>query len=372
MKHIAVIFFVVIQIAGYAQFVDRFKPTQITATTNLGFVIAHHSNMIHLLQRDAHGIELNFSQQDRKQTAWSTLYRGAVRGLSFKFHDFGNPKELGYAYTMFGHTSFPLYQGPKFGFLDFRIGTGLAYLTRKFDPETNPKNNAIGSYLNGFVNLMFNYNKHFRWWHFGFGLEFSHYSNCATKVPNLGLNVPSLNVNLGFNLEQRTAIDKKEINENTEASNYDDVMSDGIYLIGFLTAKQNVIKQKEAITRPVMAIQGLYDLKMGSRWKLNVAMDIIYNDANRHYYDTSTYTIGQTIQLGAFVGAGIHFYKAEFTAGMGVYYWSPVRPFGMFYHRLGFRYHFTNNLVGTIGIKSHFAIADYLELGIGYRLWNRK
>lgn len=325
--------------------------------------------MAHLPQKNVQGIELNFSQHDHSNTTWTNIYKGAVRGLSFKFQDFGNPDQLGQGFTLFGHTSFPLIQGPKFGFLDFRIGTGMAYLTRKFDTETNPKNNAIGSNINGFVNLLFNYNKHFRWWHIGLGIEFSHYSSSAMKVPNLGLNIPSLNFNAGFNLEERVAF---EAGDGKEDSNYEDVMTDAIYVIAFLSAKQNVIKQHEPKTRPVMALQGLYDLKIGKRWKLNTALDIIYNDANRHYYDTSTYTIGETIQFGAFVGASIHFYKAEFATGMGVYFWSPVRPFGMFYHRLGFRYHFTNNLVGTIGIKSHFAIADYLEIGIGYRLWKGK
>lgn len=325
--------------------------------------------MSHLPDKNTRGIELNFSQHDHSKTEWTKYYKGAVRGVSFKFHDFGNTDELGQGYTIFGHTSFPIIQGPKFGFLDFRLGTGLSYVTKSYDTETNPKNNAIGSHWNGYVNLLFNWNKHFRYWHFGAGLEFSHYSNSAMKVPNLGLNLPSFNLNLGFNIEERIAYTDID---GSEYSNYEDVMGDAVYLIAFASAKQNVIKQHEPVSRPVFALQGLYDKSIGKRWKLNTSLDLIYNGANRHYYDTSDYSIGETVQVGVFVGASIHFYKAEFGAGMGVYVWSPVKPFGLFYHRLGFRYHFTNNLVAVLGIKSHFAIADYLEFGIGYRLWKRK
>jgi hypothetical protein len=352
-----------------AQFFDHIKPSSISATYNYGFLIAHRANMAHLPKRNTKGMELNFARHDHSNTSWTNLYKGAVRGLSLRFQDFGNPEELGQAYSIFGHTSFPLIQGPKFGFLDFRLGMGFAYVTKKFDTELNPKNNAIGSHMNGYVSLLLNWSKYYRWWHYGFGIEFSHYSSSAMKVPNLGLNVPSFNFNVGYNFEERTTYKERD---GSEESNYDDVMKDAIYLVGVFSAKQNVIKQKPAKSRPVIALQGLYDLKIGDRWKLNVAGDIIYNGANRHYYDTSTYSIPETLQLGVYVGASIHYYKTEFMTGMGVYFWSPVRPFGIFYHRLGFRYHFTNNFMGIVGIKSHFAIADYLEIGVGYRLWKHK
>jgi hypothetical protein len=307
--------------------------------------------MIHLPKKNTVGFELNFSQHDHSSTKWTKIYKGAVRGVSLKFQDFGNPEVLGQAYTIFGHTSFPIIQGPKFGFLDFRLGTGFSYLTKRFDPQTNPKNNAIGSHLNGYVSLMFNWNKHFRWWHVGAGIEFSHYSNSAMKAPNLGLNVPSFNVNLGWNIEERMAYEKKE---GDEESNYDDVMKDAVHLVAFLSAKQNVIRYNEPVSRPVLALQGLYDLPISKRWKFNASLDLMYNGANRHYYDTSAFTIPETIQMGVFAGASIHFYKAEFATGMGYYFYSPFKPFGAFYHRLGFRYHFTKQFMVIVGIKSQY------------------
>jgi hypothetical protein len=76
-----------------------------------------------------------------------------------------------------------------------RILWGVSYLNKKFDINTDPKDIAIGSHLNTFV----------QWkvlWHLKLsnklrlepGLSFAHASNGRSQVPNLGLNVVSLNL----------------------------------------------------------------------------------------------------------------------------------------------------------------------------------
>jgi len=329
--------------------------------------------MLHLVEKNTSTFELEFTQQDTKTGYWDSAYKHPLRGFSLSYQDFGNKVALGQGYTAFAHTTFPIYQGEKFGFFDFRIGTGLAYVTKKYDVETNLKNNAIGSHWNGYVNLQFNWNKHYKNWHYGFGIEFGHYSNAAMKVPNLGLNVPSISLNLGYNIKERIVWE-----DNTKDQNEDEIIDKkaklkdafDLYVVGGV--KQNVAKQYEPVFRPVIGLHGLYSKGLGSRWKLDIAADVIYNDANRHRFDTSTYSIGETFQFGTYVGGSIHAYKAEFTVGVGIYVWSPLKPFGLVYNRLGFRYHFTDKISGILGIKAHLGIADYLEFGIGYNFWKKK
>lgn len=326
--------------------------------------------MAHLPQKSVKSFELCFAQQDLNNTAWTNVYKMPVRGVSLMFQDFGNSQVLGQGISLFGHTSFPIVQGEKFGFLDFRLGTGVAFVTKRYDNELNPKNNAIGSYINGFVNLQFNWDKHFEHFHLGAGIEFSHYSNAAMKVPNLGLNIPSLNLNIGYSIARRKVWNPTK--EKEMESNHTEIMSDDFHLILIGGSKQNVAKQLAPKSRPVIGLSAMYSKSLGRRWKLDGAIDLVYNDANRHYHDTSTYTIGETFQLGAYFGASVHFYKAAFVLGLGAYMYSPVKPFGLFYNRLGFRYHFTPKIVGTVAIKAHWGIADYLEIGLGYKLWSKK
>ncbi|UKN01670.1 acyloxyacyl hydrolase [Paracrocinitomix mangrovi] len=350
---------------------QQFVPTSINLRSKGGFLIAHRANMAHLPQKNCVAFELELTQQDVSNSAWNKMFKGAYRGISLQYHDFGNKEVLGKGFSIFPHTTFPLYQGKKFGALDFRIGTGLSIETKAYDEVTNPKNNAIGSHLNGYVNLMFQYNKYFEHWHLGAGFEFSHYSNAAMKVPNLGLNIPSVVFNVGYDIKTREVF-KKGWSDSLDDSNYEKRMEDELRIFVIGSSKQNPVKYTPVKSRPVIAVQGLYSLNVGSRWKVDFALDGIFNGGNQYHLDTVAYKVGETIQFGAFVGASIHFYRAEFFTGLGVYFWSPVHPFDYIYNRLGFRYHFTDKISAIVGIKAHLGIADYLEFGIGYQLWSKR
>ena len=343
-------------------------PSNITAKSKIGFLIAHRANMAHLPQKNVGSFELDFSQQDLSGTNWSRLYKSPMRGISLMYQNFGNPEVVGHGYAIFAHTSFPIIQKPKFGYLDFRLGSGLGFVTKRYDAQLNPKNNAIGSHLNGFVNLQFNWAKHFKYWHIGAGLEFSHYSNASAKTPNLGLNIPSLNFNLGYSIAQRRLHTENRMKDTP--SNYVETMVDNIHIFLLGGVKQNVITQEEPVYRGIIGVQGMFSKRIGSRWKLDFALDLTYNHANKYIHDNVSYSFGEVVQLGGYLGGSLHFYKTEFIVGVGAYAYNQVNPWGWVYNRLGFRYHFTEKIAGTIAIKAHLGIADYLEFGVGYKLWN--
>ncbi|MBD3638183.1 MAG: acyloxyacyl hydrolase [Crocinitomicaceae bacterium] len=376
MKLLSFLLFLLVWGSSFGQRFQQFKPTSVAIRSKGGFLIAHRANMAHLPKNNTYAFEVELVQQDVSDNKWADIYKKPLRGISFQYQEFGNKDVLGQGYSVFAHTSFPLFQGPKFGFLDLRMGTGIGWVTKMYDTELNPKNSAIGSHLNGYVNFTLQWQKYFRYWNFGTGIEFGHYSNCAMKVPNLGLNVPSLMFNIGYNFEERQVYEKDlgevEDENSIEQQQYRYRMSDQfrIFIIG--SAKQNEARFNPPKSRPVIAIQGLYSLNVGRRWKVDFALDGIFNGGNQYHLDSSAYSVGETIQFGVFVGASIHFYKAEFHTGIGAYFRSPVHPFGFVYNRLGFRYHFTDKFSGILGIKSHLAIADYLEIGIGYKLWSKE
>jgi Lipid A 3-O-deacylase (PagL) len=368
-KLLSIFLLVLISFGSFGQKFQQFKPNTITLKSKGGFLIAHRANMAHLPEKNVGSFELDFSKQDKSLTRWSRLYKNPLLGVSLMYQNFGNPTVVGQGFSLFGHTSFPLVQRQKFGFLDFRLGSGVGYVTRRYDAQLNPKNNAIGSHLNGFVNLQFNWMKHFDKWHIGAGLEFTHYSNASIRTPNLGLNIPSLNFNVGCSLAKRTFYSANR--QKDDPSNYEEIMRDDIHLSLLGGVKQNVITQSEPVYRGIFALQGMYSKVIGQRWKLDFALDVTYNNANKYFHDDTTYTFGQTLQLGGYVGGSIHFYNTEFIVGLGVYAYNHINPWGWVYNRLGFRYHFGDKITATVAIKAHLGIADYLEFGVGYKLWNK-
>lgn len=359
-----------LQVSLFGQRFQQYTPSTISLQSKIGLLIAHRASMAHLPDKSPYAFELELSQQDASNSAWSSIYKHPMRGVSIGYQDFGNDAVLGQGYSASVHTAFPIIQDDRFGFFDFRLNTGVGWVNRKYDAQENPKNNAIGSNLNGYVNLMFRWQKYFKHWNIGGGIEFTHFSNASMKPPNLGLNVPSFFIQTGYNIHQRSAF--KESHERGEPSNYEERMADEIYMVLNGGLKQNVAAFSDPVFRPIIGLQGLYSKRIGVRWKLDLGMDFTYNDANRHFEDTSVYSVSETFQLGFYAGASLQFYKVEFLVGVGVYAINQINPWGYVYDRLGFRYHFTDKLLGGVAIKAHYAIADFLEFSVGYRLWKNK
>lgn len=338
-------------------------PLSISVLPKTGFLIAHRANMSHLVKDRNTAFEIEFSQQDNRRNFTSDNYRFPSRGFALQYHDYGYKEVLGSSYAVLQFTKFNLIQKPKFGFLDFRIGSGVAYITKDYDVVSNPKNNAIGSNLNAFVNMQFVYTKYWNHFLIGAGLEMSHYSNAAISAPNLGLNTPMAFVKLGYAISERNIF---TVDTNPRIEIIPRVENKFlIHVIGGV--KQNLPGYYISKYLPIGAIQAMYRKQLNFKWDFETGFDLIYNEANRQKYDDQTYTAVETIQLGFFVGAAANFYKSQIYVNLGGYVYNKINPAGWIYNRIGYRYNFNAHWNAMIGIKANIGIADYLEFGLGWR-----
>jgi hypothetical protein len=319
--------------------------------------------MSHLVKERNRAFEIEFSQQDNRRNFSSEYYRFFSRGFSLHYQDFGYRNVLGEAYSVLQFTKFSLLQGEKFGFLDFRVGSGLAYITKYYNSETNPKNNAIGSHINSHVNFQLVYTKYFNHLTIGAGLEISHYSNCAIKMPNLGLNTPMCFFKLGYAIHacQVYCPDTNAVIAILPRA----AAKFQVHAIG--SVRQNLPGNHPSEYLPVVAAQFLYRYQLGFKWDIEAAVDVIYNAANRVKYDDRVYSAGETVQIGFYGGACANFYKTQLFFGFGGYVKNNINPAGWIYNRIGYRYNFNSHFNAMVGIKASLGIADYLEMGVGYR-----
>jgi len=344
-------------------FGDR-GPLSVSLLPKTGFLIAHRPNMSHLVKDRNTAFELEFSMQDNERNFTANDYRFPSRGLSFQYHDYGYKEVLGESFAILQFTKFSLIQKEKFGFLDFRIGSGIAYVTKEYDVVTNPKNNAIGSKLNAFVNFQLVYEKYWNYFLFGAGIEMSHYSNAAISAPNLGLNTPMCFLKVGYAFIERNVFTNDTnpvIAILPRAGNRFQIHAVG-------SVKQNLPGYNLSEYLPVVALQGMYRKRLNFKWDFESGIDLIYNEANRQKYDDKSYTFAETIQLGIFVGAAANFYKSQIFVSLGSYVYNKINPAGWVYNRIGYRYNFNAHWNAMVAIKANIGIADYLEVGIGYRL----
>lgn len=338
-------------------------PLSISVLPKTGFLIAHRANMSHLVKDRNTAFEIEFCQQDNRRTFTTNDYRFPSRGFALQYHDYGYKDVLGSSYSFLQFTKFSIIQKPKFGFLDFRVGSGIAYITKDYDIVTNPKNNAIGSKWNAYVNLQLVYTKYWNHFLIGAGLEMSHYSNAAISAPNLGLNTPLAFVKIGYAISERnifTPDSNPVIAILPRAGNRFQ-----IHAIG--SVKQNLPGYHISKYLPIVAVQAMYRKRLNFKWDFETGFDLIYNEANRQKYDDKTYSFGETIQFGIFVGAAANFYKSQIFVGLGGYLYNKINPAGWIYNRIGYRYNFNAHLNAMVAIKANIGIADYLEFGLGWR-----
>ena len=129
-------------------------------TTNLilegrayyGWTLDHHIEM-QAFQRHFPAFEISLLKATYGRTRWEYKYNYPFVGLSLWYSGLGNTEALGSAYAVFPYINFPLLDRQGFN-IYFRLGVGLAYLTRPYDRYENYENIAIGSHLNGAVNML--------------------------------------------------------------------------------------------------------------------------------------------------------------------------------------------------------------------------
>lgn len=347
---------------GLAQ---REGPFSIGLKPKAGALLVHRQTMTHLVEDRNFAYELEFSRQNNSGDLWSKAFRNPSSGLSLVYHDYGNTEVLGTSFSIYRFTKFPIYQSEKWGFFDFKLGNGISYISKKYDEFNNKKNIAIGSHINGFVDLELAYSKHYNHFFFGGGVNFSHISNASLKAPNLGLNTLTAFVTAGYNIEPREVYDGGPFPVDSIGALRKFSKWHFHFIFGL---KQNLPDHLAARNFGVAALQALYRKQLSPIWDAEFGADLVYNEANRWFFEVSPAPIYEGFLLGGYAGASLSLYKTQVYFGLGAYALNLINTAGWVYNRVGLRFLGKGPWNFLIGIKAHVGRADYLEWGVGYRL----
>jgi len=74
------------------------------------------------------------------------------------------------------------------------------------------------------------------------------------------------------------------------------------------------------------------------------------------------------VQLGGLLSYSLFFDRLSLKIQQGFYLRDSLKLNGSLYHRFGLRYVLSDRMFAQLSLKTHFAKADYGELGIGYLL----
>jgi len=341
------------------------SPLLVTPYFHYGFIIAHHPEMQYLTQGHIQIGELAISRPTYGEHYWNQLFNFPEPGLAFFFFDLGNPQSLGNLYAICPYIDFPFNRGTRTKFC-LRAGGGMSYLEKPFDPITNYKDVAIGSHFNGFVNIRLTLKQQItKQLRMDMGISFSHTSNGAFKMPNLGLNMPTVCAGLGYTINPCPTPRKLDSLPKCDRN----------FFYG-ITAAGAISQINPSGGRYFGA--GILSASMYRRWNMknlwNVGFEVFYNEANyqERHRTTASVTRPEYIQPAVKIGYALCVGKISVPIEMGFYFYDQVLgETAHMYQHIGLRYQLTDHwLIGT-ELKTYFARAEFFEWGLTYRIYRK-
>lgn len=324
-------------------------------SARFGFLLAHRPTMKHLPKQPAYGGEISFFFQTHGATEYSRKYNHPKFGLTLIGTTMGNQRILGNEYGILTFGDFPLVRA-KHNELSGTFGIGLTYLSKKYNPDSNPKNTAVGSHLNAFINLGIKYRYYFQKnIYFYLGINFTHSSNGSTQLPNLGINLVQFNFGFGQQFRQTTLpTATKEIEKDTRWK---------YTVFGVVSGKHEY--PIGGNFHPVGNLSFIVSKRFTELSGIEFYADGFYNSSLLDF-DRPGMKATNIFQAGIFTAYNLYIRKIRVYVGIGGYVYDKFLVNGRFYHRMGIKYQINKHLVAGLGIKSHWARADYIEYGFGY------
>jgi hypothetical protein len=354
--------------------------TEYRATAYTGFIAHNYSKLPPI--KPAYVGELSFGRKYCGKSEWHKYYNYPTFYGSIIFGYPGNP-EYGYFVGISPQISLTKKIGKKFNY-NFKAGIGLSYHTNPYDVVTNPANMLVGSHFIAIVNGVFSLEYIFDDYNFaGFSAGAIHFSNGHAKLPNIGMNMPVMNVyfkHLVFN--DKNAALTKTINEKTLSNklNYFITYGAGMHEFGSATKPANGPKYL------------VNTISFGVSKIKNYANKHSFGINFMHYNSFEKFIINQEINIGnpflkssavnVFWGHEFMFGDFGFYSELGIDIYKPFyRYFVTIYgdkfgakdiiksinsNKLGLRYsgikYANTKLILGINLKANMAQADFIEI----------
>jgi hypothetical protein len=320
---------------------------------NTGKILPHSKRIEHI-KGDVFAIQAKIYQNLKNTSEWENPFKSTRFGYSLMYIHTKNAiigdlwgANMFIEPMLFHYHRLNLYS---------HLGAGIAYATEKYNKETNPTNFMISTDLSFFFNLKLNLdfqvNKYFS---MGLNAGFSHCSNAALNLPNLGINIWNYGVNFGYRIfeENKTTVFSK-INT-TEKKWAND------FTLGFATRGVN-----EELNKYYLILTADYALNRFLSRKNILSLNLNYvlrqGEINDEFYAT-TYNS----YYGLALGHELLIRKLSLITQLGNYFYDTNLNKQYWYARLGIRYYFTTNIYGMATLTNRKQAADYLQYAIGYR-----
>jgi hypothetical protein len=247
---------------------------------------------------------------------------------------------------------------------NFRIGTGIAFFTNKFNLDYNPDNVVISSSINAVMQARFEYSRKVAD-HVSLlaGVGLNHYSNGALRKPNLGVNLPTLSLGLTYHSQPRFTPIVSEKTSFNRGAFVDISTSVGVKSLSHLEVEKYLVNS--------VTIAGGY--KANRKSNLLIGVEGFY-DRSLYKVQAGDYSLDpekpkpDVRRVGMYAGHELVFGKLSLQTHLGVYVYRPYKFNTFYYERLSLKYQSAKSLFGSLDLKVHGGQADVIECRLGVRI----
>lgn len=340
---------------------NRFENFSLEADYGYGFIMPHHKSIEYFVEDHIRTFDIKIVKQTYGNKYWNPLYRYPQWGAGYYRSNLGNDKVFGNVNAIYSFVKVPFLGSSDKVNLSWQIAFGASYITKYFDIDENPENQAIGSPLNIYIDFSLQTTIPVtNQLAINGGARFTHLSNGKVKSPNTGLNIISGSLGLTYQLSK---IKKERIESDVtfieNKNEYSLIYAGGIKTIshyeeGYFFASSLIMDYNRN-----------YSLKR--RW--NAGVDIFFDGTNQQYSDKNDkadIVNSDLYQVGLHVGHDTKMGRLSLVVDIGAYIYAPVEVLAPVYSRIGLRYRVKDKFIINYTLKSHWAAASYIEWGIGY------
>lgn len=340
------------------------NPVSIGIRGHYGFIIPHSKSIAAISNSNPWGIEADLAWQLMRERIWKHCYCYPRTGISLNYFNFSFPEVLGHSVALYPYIEPYIRPQHKIS-VSFRFGIGPAWVTRIYDPVTNPEN-LFFSYrlsfiamLNTAVNIRLTDRVSAR-----AAFNYNHISNGGLKEPNKGMNFPMLNAGLDYSISEVSFPHRAK---DTMRVLYPDKSWLDAYILG--TIKNT--EQGGDRNYPVFGAGIYYNYLIARILALNLGTEWISDYSIREKidreYNNEPGAAPDHNRMAMLAGFDLLFGRFSFVHQWGIYYYAPYPAFQRVYQRYGLNLRFTDRFYIGINIKSHAHVADLLDVRLGIR-----
>ncbi len=310
--------------------------------------------------------EIRFGKQTLGEKEWEREYHYPHYGIAFRYGSFDN-NAFGNKLAVYGYINCSFFDYKRLS-LHYQLGFGVAYWFRCYDSILHPESRYIGKHFNAYIDLelgaQYQLSPSFD---LIMSADFTHSSNGATKMPNLGVNVISGHAGLRYHISSsRSYIHPIDSVDCFSPQN-------NIYFFIAPAFRQS----KESYGNYFAGtFQIGYMRRFHPKFRYGGGIDIMYSEELRNYLPLEQRSQMKYISQALFASFEVLYNRVVLHVALASYLHRAFDFYEFYYERAGVKLLLGRqyNHFAGISIKAHGGVADYIEWTYGYQFltWSKK